>query len=121
MKPWPIVLTQVSAVAVGWVLATWAKKIFMKLPRWIVLVLYEAPFEGDDINRRQYVFYLREKKEIRGDKDFAKRFWTERAAKAAAAELHLSGYADILGEDATYMSRNHFRFVEIRIARVSGL
>jgi len=114
-------MTQAATFFIGWMLVTWGKKLLKKLPRWIVLVIYEAPLEGDSVTRKQYVFYLREKKEIRGNDEFAKRFWTERAARAAAAELHLSGGADVLEEHITYMSHNNFRLVEIRIARVSGL
>ena len=98
------------------------RKLFRRIRRWVVLVIYEAPLiPSDGPTRRQHTFYLRKNGEIRGNESDAHRFWTERGSRAAAAELKLSGRAEVSDSWKNFMSNNSYRLVEIRIERVRGL
>lgn len=105
-----------TTFVVGWV---GFRKIVNSVPSWVVIVVYESPYYGDDIKLTQHLFYLRKKGEVRGGESLAQKFWTERGAKAAAAELKFSGHMDVDAD--TFMGKNSFRFVEIRIVRIKGL
>lgn len=95
------------------------KRIAKRWKSWVVIVIYQAPLEGDSLTPKQYIFYLRKNREVRGNESLAQKFWTERGAKTAGALLKLSGEIETVQD--TYLGRNGFRFLEIRIERICGL
>lgn len=119
MKPWMAALIQGASFLLGALLVEISKRWIRRRKSWVVLVIYEALFEGDNQKARQFIFYLRKNRKVQGDESLAQKFWTERSARAAAAMLKLSGDADTVLE--TYLRKDSFRFLEIRIERIHGL
>jgi hypothetical protein len=113
---WLNLLIMLAGFATGGLVFLGLKKFAKSVPYWVVLVVYEGILLGDSISgekRTQHLFYLMGDG-LRGSISSAKRFFTQAGAKAAAAELALSG-------TTAYLSHSSFRFVEIRIVRTNGL